>query len=169
MKKMTPSELRKRLDANEVTLVDVREPVEHRSECIEGACSIPLAQISKEKLPSATLPIVVHCQSGPRSEQAYEKLLQQNPGLDIYMLVGGIAAWKNAGFPVKKSSSAGLSVGRQIQLTIGFFVVLGVILGAFLAPIFYALCAFFGLGLMFAGLTGWCGLEKMLLKMPWNQ
>ncbi|MCD8500103.1 MAG: DUF2892 domain-containing protein [Gammaproteobacteria bacterium] len=36
-------------------------------------------------------------------------------------------------------------------------------------PWFCLLSGFVGLGLMFAGITGWCGMAKLLAKMPWNQ
>ncbi len=34
---------------------------------------------------------------------------------------------------------------------------------------FYAVPAFVGAGLTFAGITGWCGMAKLLALMPWNR
>ena len=36
-------------------------------------------------------------------------------------------------------------------------------------PIFVWLSAFVGAGLIYAGLTGVCGMAKLLAKMPWNK
>jgi rhodanese-related sulfurtransferase len=102
MKTITVTELKKLIDQDKVLLIDVREPMEHKEECIEGACLIPLGEISLEKLPSESRPIVIHCRSGKRSAEACEKLLKQNPNLDVYTLEGGIVAWKELGFFVKK-------------------------------------------------------------------
>lgn len=169
MKKMTVQELKKRLERGEVLLIDVREPGEHKSEHIEGAKLIPLGEISHEKLTDKSFPVVIHCNSGRRSEQACKKLLEQNADSDIYSLEGGIMSWKNEGFPVKNQGRSVLPLDRQTQLAVGFLVFTGVILGGFVHPAFYALSGFVGLGLMSAGLTGWCGMAKFLAKMPWNR
>ncbi|MFU8797418.1 MAG: rhodanese-like domain-containing protein [Gammaproteobacteria bacterium] len=102
MKTITVDALKKRIDQNNVLLIDVREPAEHRSEYIEGAFLIPLNEISLEKLPLKSSLIVMHCKSGKRSADACEKLLSQDPTLEVYSLEGGIIAWQQAGFEVKK-------------------------------------------------------------------
>ena len=48
-------------------------------------------------------------------------------------------------------------------------ILLGVILGTFVAPEWYALSGFVGAGLIMAGVTGFCGLARVLMKMPWNK
>ena len=168
MKTITASELKKILDKDEVLLIDVREPAEHRSECIDGACLIPLSEISIDKLPSTKRLVVIHCRSGKRSADACAKLLKDNPFLDVASLEGGIVAWIQAGFKVKKSGSTILPLDRQTQIAVGFIAFFGTILGAWINPAFYILPGFIGAGLMFAGLTGWCGMAKLLAKMPWN-
>ena len=50
----------------------------------------------------------------------------------------------------------------------GLAVLLGVIGSYFWHPL-YLLTAFVGAGLVFAGLTGFCGLAVLLAKMPWNK
>lgn len=169
MKVITASRLRKRLDKDEVLLIDVREPAEYRSESIEGACLIPLDEISVGNLPSTKRPIVIHCRSGKRSADACAKLLAANPFLDVYFLDGGIIAWQQAGYNLKKSDSYILPLDRQTQLATGFIAFSGAILGALINSTFYILPGFIGAGLMFAGLTGWCGMAKLLAKMPWNR
>jgi hypothetical protein len=98
-----------------------------------------------------------------------ETLGNFNPSLDVVSLEGGIVAWSQAGFNVKKSGSTILPLDRQTQITTGFIAFSGTILGALINPGFYILPGFIGAGLMFAGLTGWCGMAKLLAKMPWNR
>lgn len=169
MKTMTASELKKRLETNEVLLIDVREPAEHRSEYIEGSCLIPLNEITIDRLPSTEKPIVIHCRSGKRSTDACTKLLAIKPSLDIASLEGGIVGWIQNGFNVKKSGSSILPLDRQTQIAAGFIAFSGTILGAFINPKFYILPGFIGAGLIFAGVTGWCGMARLLAKMPWNR
>jgi len=52
---------------------------------------------------------------------------------------------------------------------IGFGVLAGVVLSKAVHPQFIYLSAFFGAGLLFAGLSGWCGLAILMSKMPWNK
>lgn len=169
MKTITANELKNKLEHGEVSLIDVREPAEHRAERINNAYLIPLADITYTKLPSTARPVVFHCGSGRRSEEACKKLLAEHPNLEVYFLEGGIKAWKNAGFPVQSSGQKIIPLDRQTLLAAGSLVLLGVIFGMLVHPAFYALSAFVGAGLMVAGLTGWCGMTKLLAKMPWNQ
>lgn len=71
--------------------------------------------------------------------------------------------------PVKKSGSFFLPLDRQVQLTIGIGVLLGSVFGYFLSAGFFILSGFFGLGLIVAGMTGFCGLAKLMAYMPWNK
>lgn len=169
MKTITATELKNRMEHGEILLVDVREPAEHRSECIEGSYLIPLAEISAEKLPIKSCPIVLHCRSGKRSEEACRKLLAEDPTHDIFSLEGGIVAWKKSGYAVSNLGCHVLPLDRQTQLAAGFLVTLGIALGTWVTPSFYVLSGFVGLGLMFAGISGWCGMAKLLAKMPWNR
>ena len=57
---------------------------------------------------------------------------------------------------------------RQVQITAGLLIVAGVAMTIFVAPLFIILPLFIGCGLVFDGVTGWCGMAKLLLMMPWN-
>ena len=48
-------------------------------------------------------------------------------------------------------------------------VILGVVLGTWVNPAWYILSAFVGAGLLMAGLTGFCGLARVLMLAPWNR
>ena len=41
--------------------------------------------------------------------------------------------------------------------------------GALVSPLLYILPGFVGAGLLFAGISGWCGIAKLLARMPWNR
>ena len=51
----------------------------------------------------------------------------------------------------------------------GGLVLAGVILGFLLSPWFFALSGFVGAGLTFAGVTGFCGMARILAVAPWNR
>lgn len=90
------------LDIDEAVVIDVREPGEFAVESIPGAKLIPLASLTKKALESYShKKIIVHCLMGKRGNKACEKLLVEDPNLQIYNLEGGITAWKNAGYPVQ--------------------------------------------------------------------
>lgn len=83
------------------------------------------------------------------------------------MLEGGVDAWEKAGLPVERTPGP-LPMFRQIQIGAGGLVLLGVVGSAVWHPMFW-LSAFVGAGLVFAGITGHCGLAMLLARMPWNQ
>lgn len=164
------STLKRWIDSGEAVVVDVREPAEHAAENIAGAKLIPLTTVCKQALPNTNgKKLVVHCRSGKRSTSACEKLLAEDPGLEIYNLEGGISAWAGSGHAVKTSGKFFLPLDRQVQLTIGLCVLIGSLLSYYVNPLFTILTGFFGVGLTFAGATGYCGLAMIMAKMPWNQ
>lgn len=150
-----------------VTLIDVREPEEHAREHIAGARSLPLARIAPDALPLGTR-VVLHCKSGRRSAEATARLAAAG-ARGILQLEGGIEAWKNAGLPVEATPGVPISIMRQVQIVAGSFVAIGTALGAFVSPLALVIPAFMGLGLVFAGATGTCGLAALLGAMPWNR
>lgn len=162
--------LKRWMDNGEAIVVDVREPAEHAAESIAGATLLPLSGVSKSSLPPVGgKKLVIHCRSGKRGGNACEKLLGEDPNLDIYNLEGGISAWSQAGYAVQTSGRFFLPLDRQVQLTIGLGVLIGSLLAYYVSPLFFLLTGFFGAGLTFAGLTGFCGLAMVMAKMPWNQ
>lgn len=161
------------LQTGQAVLVDVREPFEHATERIEGARHVPLAQIEPDTLRAQHMGerLVFHCRSGARSGKALERceVTLRQAGIEAFHLRGGIEAWKAAGNPVAHDPAGPkLDLMRQVQITSGGLVALGVLLGVVLSPWFLILPAFIGCGLLFAGLSGWCGLARLLAAMPWN-
>ena len=88
---------------------------------------------------------------------------------ETYILEGGLDAWKKAGLPVTLDRSQPIDIIRQVQIVAGSLVLSGVVLGALVAPGFYALSGFVGAGLLFAGISGFCGMARLLAVMPWNR
>ena len=151
-------------------LVDVRDDYEHAEERIDGAVLRPLSAFEPEALrnEAGDRRVVFHCRSGKRSQEAADRFCRE--GEATFQLAGGIEGWKAAGMPVIRSASAPkLPIMRQVQISAGAMVAAGVGLGVTVSPWFLAIAGFVGCGLMFAGLTGWCGLAKLLAVMPWNR
>lgn len=161
--------LKQWLDDRAVTLVDVRETVEHATERISGAKLHPLSQFDPQKLhPVEGKPLVLYCQSGNRSTQAAQKCVAA--GFDsVIHLRGGISTWKSAGYGVEKSQNAPISLFRQVQIVAGSLVFLGTVLGVLVSPNFLLLSGFVGAGLVFAGITNTCAMGLLLAKLPYNQ
>ncbi len=103
--RIPPKELQKLLSAGggDVTLVDVRAPQEYTDGHIPGAINIPAERFAslsgglvKEKR------IIVYCNSGGRSYNAYRKLQK----MDFRSISQAIFAdWQEAGLPVAKGAA----------------------------------------------------------------
>jgi rhodanese-related sulfurtransferase len=162
-------ELKRKLDSGEAVLIDIRETDEHAREHILGARLAPISAIDGHDFDRDQDKIAVfHCRSGARTQANAAKLLARG-FRDAYFLEGGIEAWKAAGLPVHANTKAPLEIMRQVQIAAGSLVLTGAILGTLVHPAYYALSAFVGAGLLFAGATGWCGMATVLRAMPWNR
>ena len=71
--------------------------------------------------------------------------------------------------PLATDTTAPLEIMRQVQIAAGMLVLIGVVLGVFVAPAWLGLSAFVGAGLAFAGATGFCGMARLLMLAPWNR
>ena len=113
------------------------------------------------------------CQSGVRAESACKKMSKQKlssqTGIELLNLVDGVSGWKELWLPIIKGTRNVFSIARQRQLLIGLLISTAGILALFNDSIFVWLTVLFGIGLVNAGLTGWCGLGKLMARMPWNR
>lgn len=66
-------------------------------------------------------------------------------------------------------AKAPLELNRQVQITIGLLMLTGVALTLFVDRLFLALPAFLGAGLLFSGVSGWCGMAHLIALAPWNR
>jgi rhodanese-related sulfurtransferase len=152
------------------TLVDIREADEHARENIPGARHHPLSRIGIQPPVGKDDKVVIfHCRSGARTKANAPALASAAPDCEAYLLEGGLEAWKKAGLPVAIDRRQPIEINRQVQIAAGSLVLLGVVLGTFVAPAFYAVSAFVSAGLVFAGISGFCGMAKLLALMPWNR
>jgi len=165
--RISAHDLADHLAARDVTVIDVREPMEYASGHITGSLNVPLSRIGQADLPSG--PLVLVCQSGNRSTKALTQLLRQGHPHPVADLVGGVPAWQRAGFSLRKLKGAPLPLMRQVQIAAGSLVLLGVILSQTVAPGWIWLSGFVGAGLTFAGISGFCGMARLLAAMPWNR
>jgi rhodanese-related sulfurtransferase len=99
---LTPEEVAAGLTADEILLIDVREPQETEQERIPGAVLAPLSQFDPVNLPDPHgRTVVFTCGSGVRSTKAAEIAQAAGLAYDAH-LAGGLKAWKAAGLPTEK-------------------------------------------------------------------
>jgi rhodanese-related sulfurtransferase len=169
LKTITPADAA-RLLRDGAILVDVREPDEYARERIPGATSLPLSRLEEAELAAPdSKPVLFHCRSGARTQGNTARLAAKAGLREAYGIEGGLEAWKHAGLPVAEDRRQPLELMRQVQIAAGSMVLMGVLLGATVLPWLYGLSAFVGAGLVFAGMTGTCGLARLLRLMPWNR
>lgn len=164
MKTVTPRDLAERLGSDPLDLIDVRTPAEYREVHVTGARSVPLDQLSDT--PFEPTPIYVLCKSGQRATKA-AKCLETLEGVEPIVVEGGTDACVAAGLPVERGKAV-MSLERQVRIVAGGLVALGVGL-SFISPWFLILPGFVGCGLVFAGVTDFCGMGLLLAKLPWNR
>jgi rhodanese-related sulfurtransferase len=160
---------------HDLTVIDVRTPGEYASGHLPGALNIPLDLMGRA-LPEIRHAadrgdVLVVCASGARSENARALLAER--GIRTATLAGGTDAWAAAGHglhrPAACDARAGWSMERQVRLTAGALVLLGLLLGLLVHPAFQILSAGVAGGLVFSALTDTCGMAVLLGKLPHNR
>lgn len=170
IKEVTPLQARELLDQG-ATLIDIRDADEYAAEHIADARLVPLSSLNQGTVigTHAQETIIFHCQSGNRTRNNEERLRLAAGPASACLLAGGITSWKSDGLPVERDKRHGLPLMRQVQMVAGALVLLGVALGYGVSGGFFLLSGFVGAGLFFAGISGYCGMARLLEKMPWNR
>ena len=165
-----PAEARRLLDRG-VLLIDIREADEHAREKIPGARHLPLSKLDEADLAvHQGKPVIFHCKSGARTQANAPRLAGKlGETCEAFIVEGGLDAWRKAGLPVVSDRHQPLELQRQVQIGAGGLAVMGTLLGLFVSPWFFAVPAFVGAGLITAGLTGFCGMARILMRAPWNR
>lgn len=168
IQKISAEEFRRRQQDPAHCVVDVRGQEEFKAGSEASICW-PVNEINgesvgdfvREQKLSPDQTVVLLCARGMRAQQAAEKLrpLIPNP---IAVVEGGHAALA-AG-----QGKTVMSIERQVRIAAGALVLLGALASLFIHPAAAWLCAFVGGGLVFAGITDWCGMGLLMMKMPWN-
>jgi rhodanese-related sulfurtransferase len=155
-----------------LTLIDVRTPAEYARVHATGAVLVPLDQLDPAAVSALRngddQPIYVLCHSGARAASACRRLNEAGVAPAV-CVEGGTAAWEKAGLPVERGASRAIPLDRQVRIAAGSLVLSGLALAYLVHPAFLGLSAFVGAGLVFAGVTDFCGMAMLLAKMPWNR
>lgn len=116
------AELRRRLKAGEVTVIDVRPALEYEAGHIAGALSVPLEHLD-ERLPDVpkSRPIVAYCR-GPYCVYAIEAVERlRDRGYKVRRLADGVPDWRRAGYPIAAGAEpaprAGIAGRRRSSST----------------------------------------------------
>jgi rhodanese-related sulfurtransferase len=165
-----PAEARRLLDGGAI-LIDIRESDEHAREKIPGARHMPLSKLDEADLAvHQGKPVIFHCKSGARTQANAPRLAGKlAEACEAFIVEGGLDAWRKAGLPVVTDRRQPLELQRQVQIGAGSLALVGTLLGLLVSPWFFAVPAFVGAGLMMAGLTGFCGMARILTRAPWNR
>lgn len=157
------------LDQERAVFIDIREPDEFAREHIPQAYPMPLSGFGATAVPGDRSKVAVfHCASGHRTREAAARI-QRSGFREVYQLKDGIAGWKKAGFETLLNRRAPISIIRQVQIVAGSLVLLGTVLGWLVSPWFFAVSAFVGAGLTFAGISGTCAMAEILGRLPFNR
>ncbi|GAB3478166.1 rhodanese-like domain-containing protein [Marinomonas epiphytica] len=172
-----PKEAYALIQQGKAILVDVREAHEYQEERIANALSLPLSSIESQypnlHVPADTI-VIIQCLRGSRGEQAVKKIAHLVKETNqLTNLSGGINGWKDAGLNTitenTSNNTTTLSINRQVQIAVGLLILLFTLLGFYGFTFGFVFAGLFGAGLCFAGLSGWCGMGLLLMKMPWNK
>jgi rhodanese-related sulfurtransferase len=168
IKKISAEEFRKCQQDPAHCIIDVRDRTDFAAGSEANVCwpvneinGSSVSEFVREQKLSPDKTVVLLCARGMRAQQAAEKLraLLPNP---IAVVEGGHAA---LAAPGKQT----MSIERQVRIAAGAIVLVGLVGSQLLHPAFLLLSAFMGCGLMFSGITDWCGLGLLMMKMPWNK
>ncbi len=152
-----------------VLIVDIREPSEYAREHIPGSRNVPLSKLNKTDFSTEKNKMAIfHCRLGNRTRSAQIALLATG-FKEIYCMEGGIEQWKRCNLPTEIDRHAPIDIMRQVQIIAGTLVLIGIALAYTVSSSFIFLSGFVGLGLLIAGTTGFCGMAKLLMVLPWNK
>lgn len=171
--KINPQDLYlKQQNGENVEIIDVRTPAEYQSVHIPSARLAPLDvldphQVMGSRTADAHDSLYLVCQSGSRTSEAWKRFAAA--GFDnVVCIDGGTQAWEQAGLPVERGREV-IPLERQVRIGAGAMMLVGVALGLLVHPVGLILSAGVGAGLVYSGITGNCGMAKVLARMPWNQ
>jgi rhodanese-related sulfurtransferase len=153
-----------------MVVIDVRSPGEFASEHIRGSYNIPidaLPNVAAQLRPLNGQTIELVCRTDVRSTQG-EAILKAAGVDSARVLVGGIDGWERSGLPLDRGRGA-WSIERQVRAIAGGLVLTGVLGSVAVNRKLVWLAGFVGGGLLFAGLTDFCAMGRLLLRLPFNR
>ena len=156
------AEAKRRLAQGSCVVLDVREYPEYAEAHLAHSRLVPLGDLRSQPELGGGGDLLILCRSGRRAKEAAE-ILALRGGARPVVIEGGIEAWKQAGYPVRKERGP-ISLERQVRIAAGSLVLAGLLIPGAL-PLSY----FVGAGLIFAGVTNSCAMGLLLAKLPWNR
>ena len=106
-----PPEVRERVEAGELAVVDTRPPEQFEQGRIAGAVNVPAGENGSDahaeefarrvSEAAGEKPALLYCNTGNRSARATDALLNEHGRTGGSSLVGGIRLWADLGFPVE--------------------------------------------------------------------
>lgn len=101
VKSVSPKSASEMIEAGAV-LVDIREADERLNDRIPSARHVPLSMVASCHPQSIEgQPVIFHCRSGRRTEVNAQLLAAKAASVEVFVLEGGIEAWRAAGLPVE--------------------------------------------------------------------
>ncbi|MCC5797592.1 MAG: rhodanese-like domain-containing protein [Methylophaga sp.] len=171
VEKITAERFTQLQQAEDLCLLDVRSAAEVRNDALPGIIEVPVDQLDAEKFRAILQernhsgPVYLICQSGRRAELAASKLAKviDNP---LLIVEGGMTAIRQ-----KKKPTTGtmISLERQVRIAVGILIILTVLAGFIVSPVWFGVTGLMGLGLLYAGITDNCMLGMIMAKAPWNR
>lgn len=168
MKTISADEFAKRVQEDNPFILDVRDPDEFLTKFIPNSKILPLDELRSRinEIPKDQT-VYLLCQCGNRSAKAiselealgYSNVINVEDGIEGYEKRGGATQSKRKGF----------TLARQAQITYGFLTLLGIILASFVHSKIIWFSTGIAAGLLVAGLTGFCLITAILIRMPWNK
>ncbi len=104
-KSVSPNQLPQLQSRENAVIIDINEKDRFKAGHISQSVNLPFSKLSDSltKLKKyQNKPLVLVCDTGANSKKAVS-ILKKNDVSDIYLLTGGLAAWKKENLPLEKS------------------------------------------------------------------
>jgi rhodanese-related sulfurtransferase len=89
------------INSRNAVVVDARTPAEFATGSLPGARNIPADKLDERARDiKKDKPVIVVCASGSRAGRVAARLRASGFG-EVYVLAGGLAAWREAGLPIR--------------------------------------------------------------------
>jgi rhodanese-related sulfurtransferase len=151
-----------------VKMVDVRTGFEYKSGHIPGTVHLPAPALSHAAVNfEPEVPVVLICAVGHRAKVCQN--LIANSGLSTLVLEGGTGAWQAEGLPIVNAPRQRISPMRQAFFFSSLMIFGGLYLGLTQSQTWFLLAGMPGVGLLVTAIAGFCPMEWILSKAPWNK